>query len=212
MKSQVSIEFLISVTILLLIYVATLAIYDIYFKVPILETETGKQACYTVLNGIDAVVVGGDGFATNVSLPDQIAKNDYLVFISNRSIITVDWNKSEFACSITTQSVSNIIFRSCRFSVINLNGTVYLGTLNLNQSEYPAGEAMYFSGSYYFGNVSLSIFYSNGSLLSGYPINLETSDNIFEYSWTPSMTGRFKIVAQDSIYKNLNSDKWVEIV
>jgi hypothetical protein len=212
MKSQVSVEFLVSVAVLLIIYGVTLSVYNLYFKVPVLETEAGRQVCYTALNGIDAAVMGGDGFATNVSLPLKIDSNEYFVFITNRSIITVDWNKSEFVCSITTQAVSDTWFKPCRFSVLNLNGTVYLGTVSTDKTEYLAGETVIINGSYYIGNITLTIRHENNTLVGGYPINITTTNNMFSHNWNSTPRGRFKIYVQDSLYKNLNSERDIEIL
>ena len=69
MKSQMSLEFLAGVVIILFIYVTTISAFSHYMQKDILESESGKQVCYTIATGIDSAVIGGNNFTLNITLP-----------------------------------------------------------------------------------------------------------------------------------------------
>lgn len=211
-KSQVGIEFLTGVTILLIIYGVTLTVYNLNFRVPIVQNEKGKQVCYTISEGIDSAIIGGDGFAMNLSLPDMIDSQDYFVMITNNSLITIDWNKSEFACSVTSQSVEDMTFNPCRLSIINIGGIVYVGMVETDKKVYSFGEDITISGEYYY-DPTVSVFYENNSYAGGenVPLPIETWD--FTYIFGDDLPpGKYRIFVSDGLYKNLNAETWIDIV
>jgi hypothetical protein len=212
MTSQIGLEFMVGITILLLIYVVTMVVFSHYAQYSVVASEQSKQVCYTIASAIDSAAIGGDGFASKVTIPYKIDSKDFTIFVSNTSTVTVDWGKNIFACSVITQNITEVTFEPNLFSVINVNSTIHLGVIRTDKQVYNLNETVHINGSHYLGNVTLVIAYKNGSVLEGYPKNVAVVDNIFYYNWTPNLSGNYELNAVDTIYKNLNSRKDIEIV
>ena len=208
MKAQISIEFIVGVVILLFIYTFALGIFSNYSQHNIMQSERIKQLCYTVTSAIDSASIGGSGFAVNTTLAKSIGPGDYTISISNKSIVSVDWDDQLFACSTTTQNVTPLSFTQNKFSAVNINGTVYISAIQTN-STYELGEKIGIVGRYFLGNVSLTITNSSGKNVI--TAEIENVNNSFFYNWTPSSKGEYKVYATDTLYKNLNAEKDITV-
>ena len=133
MKSQMSLEFLAGVAIILFIYVVTISTFSNYMQKDVLESESGKQVCYKMAMGIDSAVIGGNNFTLNLTLPNKVENKNYVLFTTpGSSYITVDWNDGLFSCTITTQNITATTINSTnlsKISITNLNGKVYISQI-----------------------------------------------------------------------------------
>jgi len=210
MKSQMSIEFLVGVIIILIIYIITLPTFSKYIQTNIVESESGKQICYTVSSAIDSAVIGGNNFSLNITLPNKIDGKDYKIFTTPpSSYITVDWGDGIFTCSITTQNIVKVIFNPCKVSVSNINNTIYISTVYTNGSSYNLGDTVNIYGGFYISNASLKIFNENGTAVLNKTIT--PVNHTFVESWNPTSKGKFIIKVEDEIYKTLNSEKIIYV-
>ncbi len=212
MKSQISIEFLVGVVIILFIYTITISAFGSYTQNTMLTSEVGRQVCYMITTGIDAAVIGGNNFAINVSIPYFIENKDYSILINetNSALVTIDWGDGLFACSTTTQNITSLLFTPCKFSINNLNGKLYLSTITTEKTKYNLGEQINISGAYYISNVSLKILDSADVVVDNNILPL--TNNKFNYSWTPTSSGAYKIIVYDNTYKTLNSEKEIYVI
>ncbi len=211
MKSQMSIEFLIGVTIILIIYVATIGVFSNYTQTNVVESEMGKQVCYTLSTGVSSAVIGGDNIALNITLPEKISNKNYHVYVvpGNESTITIDWGDGISSCTLTTQNVTKLNFTPCKLSINNLNGTVYISTLSTENETYPIGNDVLIVGKYFLTNVSLSISKNNSIIINE---TLPTSNGEFNYTFHTTSTGTYLIKAYDENYKTLNSEKTIYVI
>ena len=139
-KAQISIEFMVGISILLLIYIVAISFFSFYTQDVLVEKELGQQVCYRISTAVDSAVVGGSNFVINTTLPDKIYDNDYFFQIDlkeidgvNRTIVTVDWNKSMTSCSIPGHPINEVGERfesPCKLSVENSGGILFLECVN----------------------------------------------------------------------------------
>ncbi len=148
MKSQIGIEFLMGVTILLIVYIGSIGFFSQYAQTQLIETELAKQVCYKISTGLDSAVVGGSNFIINQTLPDNIEGNEYNFRINiiptfinethyiNRTFISVVWdnNESMVSCNnpffpLETETV-NATFECTRIYVENDGKRIDVGCLN----------------------------------------------------------------------------------
>ncbi|MCD6547382.1 MAG: hypothetical protein J7K22_02405 [Nanoarchaeota archaeon] len=210
MKSQISIEFITGVTILLFIYAVTIGVFSSYTQHNIIETEGGRQACYIISTGIDSAVIGGNNFAINITLPYYIENNEYTILVNNDSRITIDWDKGISSCTITTQNITKALFKPCKISINNINQTIFISYLDL-KNKYNLGDEINITGKYYFSNISLTIKDENNNILNGFPKEIETQNNEFSYIWIPDKKGEYIIEVKDVEYPTFCSQKKVII-
>ncbi len=220
MKSQMSIEFLTGVVILLIIYIATISIFSNYLQTNIIPAEKGKQVCYSITNNVNSALIGGDGFTVNASMPNNINGEGYLVFVSpiDSSLLTVDWGDSQFACSMNTQDISVIFFRPCCFSVNNIGGDIIISTVSSDKSEYKIGEVVEIYGGVYLTDVNLLIYDADENILENQTLGLEImvlgnieAEGSFTYEWEAEQAGEIRITATDAEYKNLYSERIIYV-
>ncbi|MCD6575949.1 MAG: hypothetical protein J7K73_02200 [Nanoarchaeota archaeon] len=211
MKSQMSIEFLTGVVIILFIYVITISVFSNYAQTDLLESEIGKQICYRVSLGIDSGVIGGENFALNLTMPYGINGKNYTIYTTpDKALVTVEWDGGIFSCTTTTQNVSEVRFTPCKFSVNNINRTIYLSTLSTNKDVYSIGETVEMRGEDFLTNVTLKIFDKGSNII--YSNTLQTTDSTFTDTWQPNQKGEFRIVATDNYYKTLNAERVIYVV
>jgi hypothetical protein len=127
MKSQVSLEFLTGVILLLLIYLIVVPTFSKYLQSNVVESESGKEVCYTMATGIDSAVIGGNNFTINITLPSSIdGKNYTLTTKEGTSYLTVDWNDGLFSCTTTTQNVTTTTINYTNVEIKNVNGKIII--------------------------------------------------------------------------------------
>ncbi len=220
MKSQMSIEFLTGVVILLLIYVVTISVFSNYIQTGIIPAERGKQICYRITNDVNSALIGGSGFTINSSIPYTINGDEYFAFINplNSSLLTIDWGDSQFSCSMNTQEVSIIFFKPCDFSVNNVDENIILSTVSSDKLEYEVGENVEIYGGVYLTNVNLLILNEDNEVLKNETLDLKNisfgeieSDKGFRYNWTAEEEGKINIIASDIEYKNLYAERIIYI-
>ena len=205
-----SIEFLVGVVIILVIYMITLPTFSRYMQTNIVESEGGKQVCYLVSSAIDSAVIGGNNFSLNLSIPDKIENKEYNIFTTPySSYITVDWGEGIFTCSVTTQNITEVKFKPCKLSISDINNTIYISTVYTDKPSYKLGEVVNIYGGFYISNISLKIFNEDGTAVLNKTV--VPTDNTFNESWNPTSKGRFIIQTVDETYKTLNSEKTIYV-
>ncbi len=221
MKSQISIEFMVGVMIILMIYVATISVFSNYLQTRTVYDERGKQICYTITNAVNSAVIGGDGFFSNLTLPREIGGADYFAFVNplNTSLITVDWEGGLFSCSMSTQAVSVILFKPSKLTVSNIEDEIYLSTVSTDKRIYEKNSEIEIFGGVFLSDVLIKIYNENGEVVN--EIELELSENnitnmpmnnTFIYTWTTDVAGTYIITASDTEYKNLYAERFIYVV
>lgn len=209
MKSQISIEFLTGVSILLLIYIIVLGSFGSFTQSNVIAGERGKQMCYSTATTIESAAIGGSGFALNSTIASNIG-NDYLVNITNSSLLSASWDTGIFACSITTQNIQQSMIYPGTLSVINLNETLYVASITTDENVYANGETIFINGSYFINDVNITVS-TNSTPISGYPKLVSVTNGFFNDSFTANLTGIHTITAVDSVQKNLYSSRIINI-
>ena len=211
MKSQMSIEFITGLSIMLFIYALTFSVYSNYTEKDITLDEQLQQKCYTVSNYIDSAVIGRENFSLNASLPYFIEGKNYSVYIGNDSTITVYVEDILFACSANSQDIKPLTLDGGKISITNINKTIFISRLDTTKLTYSLGESVNLSGRYFVGNVTLNIL-NEGVTEPGYPKTVEVTNYSFNEAFTPSGIGTYTITAKDTIQKNLNAEREIKIV
>jgi len=126
MKVQVSIEFIVIVT-LLLTMLTIISITSIV-KTREIEISTVMQETENLLelvgNSINTVYLEGNGFSTNVTLPDRIVNANYTVTIdSGFLVITAQGNS--FSKILLTDNIFGQLSNGT-FTITNLEGMVVI--------------------------------------------------------------------------------------
>lgn len=213
MKSQVSLEFLIGVGFLLIIYIATIGAFSYFSQNRLIEKEDIQQACYTVSTGIDSATIGGEGFSMNVTMPYVFDKEgNFLTIIVNSqaSIIDVISPKTMFSCSIISQNVTNLTMYAGKFSLNNINKTIYISAVLTDKLYYNVGETVHINGSYYLNNVSLTILH-DGVPIPGYPKEIKTINNSFSDTFVPNKAGRYIIKVNDISKPTFYAEREIDV-
>ncbi|HDQ60008.1 MAG TPA: hypothetical protein ENN30_02335 [Candidatus Woesearchaeota archaeon] len=212
MKSQISIEFITGVAIMLFIFALTLFSYSGYTEEDITISEQMQQICYTVSSYVDSAVIGRGNFFLNGTLPYKAAGKDYFVVIENDSFVTVNTKTMIFACSINTQNITSVYMDGGDFSMANLNNTIYVSRLVSYKTEYAPGEEITVEGGYFLTNVTLDIRLKQGPSLAGYPKEKTLSEMEFSETFNINQKGTYEIIAYDSKYKDLNAKREILII
>jgi hypothetical protein len=197
MKGQSSLEFLVGVMALLLIYVVVLGSFKSIINVGMVDNEMAKQLCYTVSSGIDSANIGGNGFTINVTLPKLVnSKYEYNLTVLNKSLIDISWDQKLFACSIVNQNITKKVLHSGgKISMSNIAGYIHLSSVEVDKREYTPSENVNIEGEYFNGTVRLIILNSDGSAVSGYPKDITSDNGVFKENWTSSVKGIYTISA-----------------
>jgi hypothetical protein len=213
MRAQISIEFMTGVAVMLFIYVTTIGIYSSYAQTDMIESELGQEICYRVATGVSSAVIGGNGFAINISLPYRIQANNYnAIIISNQSIITVDWKSGEFACSIISQNVTGKWVYPGKFSANNINEIVYITSVTTDNLTYSPGEPVKISGGYFLNNTLVNIVNIQGVSMLGYPKIVLTINHEFNDTWTAGAPGLYIVSGTDTVKKSLYGERVIEVI
>jgi uncharacterized membrane protein len=208
MKSQVSIEFLVGVAFLLLIYVVSLTGFSSFTQTQLIKSESGRETCYTVAGAINAVSGAGDGFAMNVTLPYYInTEHDFLFIVLNSSTVNINWSTGFFACSVVTQNVTNMKMAAGKFSLNKINDTIYVTALTSDQTLYSLNGTssinITLNGSYFPSNLSCLEFHNSTGLMPGsncpasWTYNSDYKAWSFSYKWSVTKADHYKVVAWD---------------
>jgi len=214
-RAQTGLEFITGITIMLVIYVLAIGVYSYYTENRIIDVSFAEHICYKVSEGIDAAVIGGNGFSINISIPYRVYFDDLNnVSISNNYTATVEWESGIKACSIITRNITVQSVYPGKFSATNMDGRIYLTSIKTNSTQYSSGQAALISSRFINGaTANLTISYANGTILKG-PLTRTASSNTIYYTWntTGVQHGNYRINVADNTYKNLNAEKWVEII
>lgn len=133
-KAQVSIEFFIAFSILLLLFGVSSFIYyqrygEIKFSSQILEAE---RYCHQISSTIAEVAANGNNFAKVVAFPEKIELRSYsIVILGSLRIAQINLGNETLSCSIQTDQVSNktssdFELLKKRITFENLNGVVII--------------------------------------------------------------------------------------
>ena len=126
MKSQVSVEFLILVSVLILISVV---LTSVLVPLKIASTsekldEEANQLCKSIAFEIDTAFNLGSGYERSFFLPEKIIGRDYEVAVQNHSIwITID-NKA-WSCNIIVEKIHGNVKPGWN-KINNTNGALYV--------------------------------------------------------------------------------------
>jgi hypothetical protein len=211
MKAQVSTEFLLGVGILFIVYVVSLTGFSTFAQAQLLENEEARQACYTVSASIDSTTVGGHGFSMNVTLPYRFdIEQNFLIIVFNQSNIDVVWPGGFFSCSMITQNVTQITMFAGKFSLNNINNTVYVSSVSTDKLRYDLGEDVTINGTYYFNDVNLDIE-RDGVPVASYPQVVSTTNNSFSHLFAPTSTGHYKITVRDTGLETFYSEREFDV-
>jgi len=212
MKAQISIEFMIGVMFLLVVYIAAISGFSTFANTNIIQDEAAKQVCYTVSSAISSADIGGSGFSMNESIPYKIGTSyEYSVTVLNKSNVDIDWPNGFFSCSMVTQNVTIITMYAGKFSLNNVNGTVYISTINTDKLSYNLSETVHTNGIYFFNNVSLKV-YNNGVLVLGYPITIQSMNNNFSYNFVPTIAGHYTIKVNDITMVTFYAEREFDVI
>jgi len=214
-RAQISLEFITGVTIMLTIYVLTIGTYSWYTENKIIEQSFAEHICYKFSEGVDAAVIGGDGFSINISVPSKIYA-DVLngIIVSNNFTTTVDWDSGIAACSIVTGNITGIWVYSGKISATNIDGMIYLTSINTDKLEYVIGDSVDIDAGYIKGSsANIVVYYSNGTLLLD-SAAIVPSGNEVSYTWDTTETAKdvYTISVMDNEYKNLNARKEISVI
>ena len=213
MRSQISIEFMTGVAVMLFIYVTTIGIYSSYAQTNMIENEVAQEICYRVSTGVSSAVIGGNGFAINISLPYRIQTNNYnAVIISNQSLVTVDWKNGLFACSIISQNVTGKWVYPGKFSANNINAIVYITSITTDDLTYAPGETVKISGGYFLNNTIVNVVNEQGIPMSGYPKLVLTTNHEFNDTWIAGAPGLYTVSGTDTAKKSLYGERIIEVI
>lgn len=127
MKSQISLEFMVGVVILLIIYVAAISFFSNYTRTELVGNELAKQICYKISTSMDSTIIGGTNFTINVTLPEKLENDEYYYNIlektDNSIIISIAWDANQSLTTCTSHFFpieDNISLINCkRFSIEN---------------------------------------------------------------------------------------------
>jgi hypothetical protein len=213
MRSQISIEFMTGVAVMLFIYVVTIGLYSSYVQTDMIESEISQEICYIVANGVNSAVIGGNGFANNISLPYRIYGHNYnTIIISNSSTVTVDWGSGIRACSIISQNITGKWVYPGKFSASNINDTVYITSVQTDKLTYTEGENVHISGGYFLNDVKVNVVNYNQNSLPGYPRTLPIINNEFSDNWQATQKGLYTVSGVDTVQKTLYGERIIEVI
>jgi hypothetical protein len=210
MRSQIGIEFLSGITILLFIYVITISAFGSYSSTTLIDDEEAHEVCYAISRGINSAVIGGSGFGANITLPASINQKPYNVVISANNTVTVSWEDKISACTITTRNVTTVAVYPSKISINNVRDRIYVTGIATDKDKYNLGETTELNGTYFINNATLSVAYANGTLFLN-STNYTTTNGFFEQNLTLPR-GILIINAHDSIYKTLSAQKDVQVI
>ena len=210
MKSQVSMEFLTGVAVMLFIYAVVLGVFSSYIHEPMVKNELGRQVCYSVARTIDSVSSGGAGFSARNSLPQTISGDYYEVLVSNDSLVSVYWADKVTACAISTQNITMTVFNSCTFAAKNTGTEIIVSAVSTEKIVYKLDEEIAIQGGYFPSDVLLQITNSEDDLILNETI--VPIDGFFVYNWNASAKDTHVIYAEDKEQKSLNSNTEVIII
>ncbi|MDD5182351.1 MAG: hypothetical protein PHC66_04245 [Candidatus Nanoarchaeia archaeon] len=213
-RAQSGLEFITGVTIMLVIYVIAIGAYSYYTENNIIEDTFAEHVCYKFSEGINAAVIGGDGFSINMSVPYKVYADPLTAIrVSGNYTATVEWSDKIAVCSIVTRNITSQVVYSGKVSATNMDSTVYLTSIDTNQSDYLVGEAALIMSQYINGAAAnLTIFYSNGTALLG-PLTRTAASNSINYTWNTAgiASDDYTVFVADNDYKNLNAEKLVRV-
>jgi hypothetical protein len=178
-----------------------------------IESELAQEICYRVATGISSAVIGGNGFAVNISLPYRIQASNYnAVIISNQSIVTVDWKNGLFACSIISQNITGKWVYPGKFSANNINAIVYITSVTTDNLTYVPGEPVKISGGYFLNNTIVNVVNEQGVSMPGYPKIVLTINHGFNDTWAAGAPGLYTVSGTDTVKKSLYGARIIEVI
>lgn len=134
MKAQSGLETFVAVSIIIVIVILSLITY--LTKSPEVEFTKGylaaQKICYDVKNIINQVSADGFGSAVKFSVPNNLENLDFnLTVNSTTKIITIEWDKNLYSCTMLTQNVTNsthLLFQLKKGEVVakNIDGVVVI--------------------------------------------------------------------------------------
>lgn len=126
MKSQVSVEFLVLMSILILISVA---LASVLLPLKIASTtkrldEEARRLCEKVAFEVDAALNFGDGYVRSFFLPERVVGREYEVVVQNHSVwITID--EKAWSCTTVVNNIEGAV-RPGWNRINNTGGKVYV--------------------------------------------------------------------------------------
>ena len=127
MKGQISVEFLVLISILIVMF--TVFIFSeqslrqrmFYIK----SSEEMKNLCENIAFEINSAVKLGDTYKRNFYIEECIlGVSDFQISIETYSVF-IDWNGKSTACTIATKNITGEIEKGWN-SIENINGTIYV--------------------------------------------------------------------------------------
>ena len=212
MKSQISNEFLVGVIFILIIYVASLTGFNSFAKTQMLQSESAREVCYTISSAISSAYVGGDGFSTNVTMPYSLdSEFNFFVIAMNKSNIDVNWPGGLVSCSIITQNITTGLMYAGKFSINNINSTIYISSITTDKLLYGSGETVTINGSYFLNNVSLAL-YVNDVIVLGYPVEVLNVNNTFSYATMLLTQEHYKVEVNDINMSTFYAEREFDVI
>ncbi len=127
MKSQISIEFLLLVSILIFIVGASFLASGI-FQTNVFEDKvysSAREICRKISSEIDIAVRMGDGYRREFSVERMLFGNlEYLVEIENYTVKII-WDNKIFSCNILAEKVNGLIKKGQNL-IRNKGGEIYV--------------------------------------------------------------------------------------
>ena len=127
MKSQISVEFLLLVAILIFIVSVTFLASG-SFQTNVFEEKVYSSAlerCRQISSEINIAVKIGDGYRRKFYLEEALYGNlDYSIEIRNYTV-SIKWNEKSVSCSILTESVNGEVKKGWNL-IQNVGGEIYV--------------------------------------------------------------------------------------
>ena len=127
-KSQASVEFIIVLSMILLIFLSFFSIFDNRRKeidiIP--DNLKAKEILEKVAFSINDVYLLGDNSTKIIILPDELSNvKDYEIHITpNARIIDIRFNDKAYSYPILTNNVTNVILFNGIVTIKNVNGEI----------------------------------------------------------------------------------------
>lgn len=127
MKAQVSIEFIVLVSVLLLIFIAfLLSSSSLKFRLIGIKSDTeAKELCDDIASEINHAVRAGNGYERRFHVEDSFyGVSNFDISIEGNSVF-IDWNKKSVSSMIITNNVVGDVSKGWN-KINNTNGVIYV--------------------------------------------------------------------------------------